>query len=369
MVTLSRGSRIDCVDAPEQRSAAPVTARGAYFRVGRHMILLSWIGSVFAVLVAGCDSPTGPDALHPADARPYVVGAALANLDAHGRFQFSDPAALDLGEGVSPERARELASAAVRDFVNSNTIPIPGATSFKEFIEARHGAPIDWERVRAGPRLFNIESHLEPLPQSVFLPLRRQFGLRYAVPFLVDDVQVAVVTVSALATNLTIENGRLRRDPTAFGGGEFSWHGAPRTWKLGVPVFPEEVVRFVFEATGAKVREVPVAARVSRLFSTGSNSRWIVVLDHSVEFVAAHNGAVLMTDTVHVAQGIVGLIDPIFSTPQLRMYLPTPDQPTLEEFPRVPQFDGSGNRTEDLTMYFPIKPTRPTDLMLVGVAR
>ena len=132
-----------------------------------------------------------------------------------------------------------------------------------------------------------------------------------------------------------------------------------------MPVSPEAVARFLFDATGAKVREVPIAARVSGVYSP-YDPRWIVVLDRTVELLAPHDSSVVITDTVHVAWACPSLIPCADGLPfsHMHMFVPAVNPPAVEEIP-VPQYDGPGRSVGIVWMSFPIKATMPTILVPV----
>ena len=323
------------------------------------------IALLLGVALVTCRDLTAPSAqaaFDPPDARPYVVGEARANLDATGRFRLPDLPALGVESGISRVTARALAVAALESFVT--TPPLPGLLSVADELEAIHGRSIDWARVIPGPRVFPLMSQLAPLPDSLPILVRRSFGSHYAVPFFVDGVQVAALSVSALATNVLIEDGRIRRDPTEMGGGEFTWEGVPAPWGHGIPLAPEEAVRYVYLRTGVKVRAVPLLARFASDFGPLTH-RWIIRLERPVAFTLLHDGSVVTTDTIHVAPLNIG-VDRDVGGPRLalRMFVAAPEQPDSEQL-QVPEFDTDGNVVGISTYLAQIGSSTPITLMEV----
>ena len=329
-------------------------------RIGRPATSL-----LLGVVLVSCDdltAPHGQPAFDPPDVRPYVVGSALANLDGAGRFQLPDLAMLGIEGGVSRVRAKALAIAELESLLTSH--PLAGSVPVRDALESIHGQPVDWSRVAAGASVFPLVSHLEPLPPSLPIVVRRAYGSRYAIPFFVDGIQVAELTVSALATNVLIEDGRIRREPGERGGGEFTWQGVPAEWEYGIPVTPEDAVRFTYLRTGVKVREVPVLARFAKDFAP-IFSRWVVTLERAVPFTVLNDRSVITTDTVHVAPLNLEVGRHV-GGPRLalRLFVAAPEQPTSETL-RLPRFDHDGNVVGVATYTAPIRSSTPIRLVEV----
>jgi hypothetical protein len=90
------------------------------------------------------------------------------------------------------------------------------------------------------------------LPQDVTTVLRKAAGPSWLVPFCAAGTEQIVVSVSAYATDATIDGrGRIAN----FGDGNFSVQGVPLG--LQIPIPPEEVARHVASASHDQIAMLP----------------------------------------------------------------------------------------------------------------
>ncbi len=268
---------------------------------------LAYVLCAALLAAAGCSDSTGPDLRPtpppPPDVRAYVTGAALANLDAQGHFRFPYPEVDGPYAIVSPDEAVTIAAGVVRSWLaNPDVIVPPGAGSLAGSAEKSHGAPIDWDAVRPGPRgAYFAESHLEPLPAHMPAFWIRAFGPHDLVPMYVDATPVIVISVAAYATNVFVDDDGwvYRRGPAS--GGEFRVSGVPLALDgTTMPPGPEDVVAFVYRETGTKVSELPVLG-VPGNRVTQTYARWRVVLERAVIVERLLDGQRTGTDTLYVS--------------------------------------------------------------------
>ena len=298
-----------------------------------------WAGLCVAVIVGGCsDGPLGPEALPapPPSVRSFVVGDALANLDARGHFRLPAPSVAGPHPLIGEEQATEIAMGVIRTwYANPDVITLSGAESLVTTAERGHEGPIDWAEVRPGPRRpYFAESHLEPLSEELGLPAVRHFGPRFLVPLYVGSVPVVVVSVSGYATNTTLDDhGFVRRsgNPT---GGEFRVSGIPRSLGgITLPPAPEVAVRFAVNETGSRVSAVPVLGTPGNYVSS-TGSRWRLLLEHEVDFVRLADGQPVVSREIFVgvwpsiADARLGYES---TAAALRLFVAAPDQPQAQD--------------------------------------
>lgn len=297
---------------------------------------------VFAAF-SGCDeSPTELEEWPepPPDVTPYVTGAALEGLDEHGHFKLTGPPAETTYPIIGSAQAREIAMGVIRTwYANPDVITLGNLESLAESAEMQHGGPIDWSVLRPAAREpYFAESHLEPLPPEAGLPTIRHYGPRFLVPLDEGSEPVVTVSVSAYATNTSIDDqGFVRRagDPT---GGEFRVSGIS-TWLAGasLPPSPETAVEFAATRTGAKVVEVPRLGRPGNFVSSVA-SRWRLLLDRDVAFERVVDGQTVITREIYVGawpsitDARLGLENPGAA---LRLLVAADEQPEIQELPPV----------------------------------
>lgn len=307
---------------------------------------VAWLVLGIVQLLGGCgDTPMEPSAGPPSapDARPYVDGAALSDLDAAGHFQFLGPPPTSPHPFIGPELARDIALGVIRTwYANPDAATLPGMIGLVATAEGQHGAPIDWDGLRPTERLpFFAESHLEPLPASAGNPMIRAFGPHFLVSLYSGDVPAVVVGVSAHATNVSVNSeGLIERSDFLDEGGEFRVTGIPRAL-AGVPVppSPEAAVQFAFLQTGLKTVEVPVLGVPGNRIERNS-ARWRLVLERPVEFERLADGGRVTSPEIFVAVYPIGvdiLLDPSWVPPPvgLRLLVPAGDQPSSEDLGSV----------------------------------
>ena len=200
------------------------------------------------MIVGACDSSVQapPEKLSgPIDVRPYVTAGGLASLGPGGLFE-TEPAAAEPFAQITPETAREQALAAVRAFG-------PGLRSY---LESGHGAPIDFNSLRATRVYYGTSAYDQTLPSDLVLGLRKILGPYYFVVLSSGGEPAVSVAVSAYNTNIRVENGELRF-LTLQQGHDFRLKGIKRGEIEGLPVSPERAVQLASTATGLRIASAP----------------------------------------------------------------------------------------------------------------
>jgi hypothetical protein len=282
---------------------------------------------LIVLCAVSCSDVVGPSDPFPLpDVRAYVVGNALANLDANGHFRL--PVATAPGDQpiIDLDTAAELTLGFIRTWVTNPNVITIGDVSAKERAERLHGMPIEWDRVALATRIgYYAESHLPVLPDSVPGYVRRHFGPHYFVPIWVDGRHVATVGIAAYATEIWVDStGRVHK-PRFGSGEEFSLHGVPHDQPSGLPASPEWAVRFASDETGARVREVPV------LTQPGHNMHpvyggWQLRLDREVDFIRLVDGIRVRTSSV-VVRSHHSIIEDVSRGWYLRLFVAADSQP------------------------------------------
>ncbi len=122
------------------------------------------------LIAGGCGAEiTAPELADSADVRPYVTGAAAADLTADGLFVLPAPTAPAERPIITPERARALAASYVLSF---------GPSAKRDWEEVR-GRPIDISRLEAEPRVFYASSPYGLFPAGYHPAFTHGYGPWY----------------------------------------------------------------------------------------------------------------------------------------------------------------------------------------------
>jgi|GEM_PF-2417491 hypothetical protein len=228
-----------------------------------------------ALSAAACerfaDSPT--ETRMP-DVSPYVTASLAEQLTPDGRFRFAAPRAPDDIPIITPERAGELASAFLRTW---------GPSVVPRWAWERN-SPIDLGSLSPSSRVYFAHSPHGRLPDDLYHPaIRRIYGPMYMVPLESGGEVVALLSISAYSTDLRIDTDGTVLMPV-LGGSYFFTEAvapAPREPRFHYePVTPEEAVKRVGEATGARVNETPALLR--RAHYHPSLAMWRLKLDRPI---------------------------------------------------------------------------------------
>jgi hypothetical protein len=206
----------------------------------------------FSLLVGalGCISCTSDGPVIEADALPpiarLVVGEAANRLDDHGRFILDEPLDLPYPQ-ITATQAVSLADAFQK-------VAIVGLL---QALEDERGGGINPAAMQVCGRIFYAEPAVEALPAEVLPGVRRAFGPHWIVNYCGASGKPEVAfAVSAYATNLRIENGKLVY-PTSGNGEYFRVIGIPKSRQDGISGEPEVAAAQVAALTGVRVSAVP----------------------------------------------------------------------------------------------------------------
>jgi hypothetical protein len=255
-----------------QRSPAGLPGGKGFPRPQRWRRILM---ALMAVVLTGCgDDGAGPNRPPVTNEvmQPYVTGNAAAALDATGHFQIAGPPAGDPTQ-IDRPLAERLAVLDARQWG-------PG---FRQQWEKQRGGPIDITALRACGTTRYAESAFGSWDPAVVADprataVRRVYGPWWIV-FLCGskkDPQV-IVAVSALSTDLTIEADEIVLPPV--GGEWFVSHGVPPARAAEPYDGLERAVQRLAQATGRRVREVPVFVSPLRSEGWPTDARLRLVLD------------------------------------------------------------------------------------------
>lgn len=309
-------------------------------RVGtRSRHLVGRAGLLFAagVLFLGACDRGITDPAQTVDIRPYVTGAAAANLDRDGLFTYPLPVAPSAEPMISAERARELA--------------VSFALSYGPAREDRwrqqHGRPFDYRALKADLRVFFQPSPYELFPDGFHGAFRRMFGPFYLVRLSSEGVPRMSVAVSAYNTNLAIyPDGRLDRPFES--GADFFADGIPADGTRAdvmAPIAPEAAVAHVYRLTGARVSEVPEFVRMEWNWGPLGGG-WKLTLERPVRIRTLSGGRT--ADVRELYLGREG---------GRRLFIPAAEQPAAVEMGAL----RSGDTEEIETVRIPILPGHATE--------
>lgn len=246
---------------------------------------IALIGTLSALMAAACsrDSGTPTELSDAIDARPFLVGNALAAVDANGHFVSSPPG----GDGlISPSRAAELARAAVVTF----------APLRRSYLEQQHGGSLAFATLKPGRPYFADTPYVLDLPSDVHPSVRKYLGPYYLVPMMQSDRQVLSIAVSAYDSDIGIERGRIVF-PVRHGN-DFIMQGV-RGPHESAPVSPEQAARIAASTLGARVSEPPQLLLAERTF-VPQWARWRLTLEREVVVTGAKTGRTYSTREVFV---------------------------------------------------------------------
>jgi hypothetical protein len=209
------------------------------------------LGLLFLTSVACTDLVHTPKPVEPPQRTPTIsleqaiTGDAVASLR-EGLFQVGVPPDEPEVE-ITAERAVDLAVALVRQFGQSN----------RTTYEAAVGRSLRFNDMRADARVFFVRSPYGPIDHKYAKPSRKFLGGHYIVNLRQDGIIVLSVSVSALAGDLSIQDGRIVFP--SFYGNEFVIVPVRPRWEY--PIGPERAVRLASELAGPRVKEAPVLVR------------------------------------------------------------------------------------------------------------
>jgi hypothetical protein len=295
---------------------------------------------------AACDGSRITEPSPPPDVRPFVTGAAAANLDAAGLFVYADPQPPDTIPMLSSSRARELAIADVRTW----------APVYRSDWEQARGSAIDVNTLSADPRVYYVPTPYGAVPDGFHRSYTREFGPHYLVRMVSRSDVVLVVSVAAYATEVTIdESGQTHRPPLGRGGEFFEFPLPADTTPFRL-LSPEEAVVYVGRLTGARTKEVPQLVQLGMPYSAIA-SLWKLSLDRTVRVRTVDSQA-----TRDVTELYIG--------PErgYRLNVAAPTQPVVHTEPAfLANPDGSSSdKMETLTV--PILDGVPTEFERVTIA-
>lgn len=307
---------------------------------------VSWLVKpvlALSVLLGGCSEHGITDATEPQDIRPYVTGAAAANLDPEGLFTYPAPTAPSTEPIISAERARELAVSFALSF----------GPALERYWKQEHGRSFDFTSLRADPRVFYQRTAYGLFPEGFHGAFRRMYGPYYLVRLSSGGRPRMSVAVSAYNSNVAIfPDGRL--DLPLESGGDFFAHGLPVDTTRGdvmAPLTPEAAAAHVARLTGARVSEVPEFVRM--VWNWGPlGGGWKITLERAVRVRTLSGGVTAEVRDVYLGR-----------EGGRRLFIPASEQPTEYRTGAL----RSGESEEIVPVSLPILPGQPTEFEEVAL--
>jgi hypothetical protein len=288
----------------------PVAQRA--FGLNFQRLLLAGVSTLF---VAGCSDEV---ALNPPFAEPSKTalesatsGLARASIGQSGQFNVDRP---ESAQEISAARAAQLADAYGQDLL----------PYILTYITNTRGAAIQRKLLRPCGRPLYAESTFEDLEPSTPIGVREGHGAYWLVTLCAQSEPQVSVAVSALATEMGVQNRKLRF-PEEYGGEFFAW-GIPRGHVGEFPLAPEQAALFAAQQTGARVVDVPRLVMPIQAEGIPQSAKWEVKLDRSVPFRGATRGAFARQGTT------VGVVLDGQGSERLAQFAPSIEQPAFIDY-------------------------------------
>ena len=199
--------------------------------------------------------------------RAAVTGAAAAALRPEGTFELPDSVVHPPGQ-----LSREDAQLVADDYLRTIGSGYGGIWS------KDHGAPIETRAlVRCGPPLY-ARSAYQPITAEVSPMTRRMLGPHWVVAFCEQGKPSAILTFSALTTDLRASSREVRMH--ALSEADFMSFGYPAAANPDM-FSPEGAAQIAFARTGRRVRTVPDLIN-SLPPESAAVPRWRVTLESPV---------------------------------------------------------------------------------------
>lgn len=282
--------------------------------------------ALLSLLALACAEANSP--LAPYSARveaSFVSGAAAAALGADGLLRIPTPPPGPYSQ-IDANRAVVLAQAYLTTF---------GQLANYTWKSDRQGV-IDAGRLHTCARVVLAQSAYEPLPATVSVFTRKQFGAFWLVPACdIGTTPVVIIAVSIHDTDVTINaSGYLSQPPPS--GANFLSMGIPVGVEL--PTTPEAAVKLTAQTTGRRVDKIPQFVREG-----GYKAPWLGVWTMGLD--APLNVLDAETDGVEsLTDAFAGFFDS-WTLALLRKADPSGDPQT--ETLRDNYIDGDGNGRPD----------------------
>jgi hypothetical protein len=274
-----------------------------------------------AVLAAACgDGPTGsrPPSLTTI-APEWVTGAAAAAVGPDGRFIF-DPVT---PASMSVARAESLSIALASFIGDPNT---EGNTRAQ--IEDSHGGRIDFRGLRLCGRRFYIRPVVAPPPPNTRGYLLRYFAPQWIVPLCDQGVPAVTSEIPDAPSAMSLADGHISFSDFT-GGNDFWMNGSPPGFEEGLPLSPEQAVKYAVTVMGRRVAQVPDGWIWHALNpnyapwvrSVAICARWRLTLDGATRLRGDSTGTIYDATEVYVHRA------PVCGTGPIRLELPLATQP------------------------------------------
>lgn len=242
---------------------------------------------VCAALLAACnDQGSDPPPLDSGDIRTFVTAEVAQQLAPEGSFPLLPPDPEPYPQ-ISRERGAEIALAWARTY----------GRFFRPYLERDHGRRIDFDALRVVSPVWYAGAVYEPVPANVHPGYRNAFGPHYILYLGSEGEPVLGVSVAAFAQSYVDAKGLLA-DP-ARSGNEVIAYGVPPGWGFSMPVSPEQAVRIVGTASGARAAEPPDLINPHRDYHP-YHAKWKVSLERPVAVRTRAGGGTRTTREIYV---------------------------------------------------------------------
>lgn len=274
--------------------------------------------SCCSIALLSCSERASTDPIFsrsPSSVSEYLTSDVSSALDSNGRFSRLAYAG-EYQPLLDTTVARRLADSYVQHH----------GPFFRAYIERVHGTSVDFNTLQAD-EVYLAGTPYEELPLEIPEAIRRAYGPYFVIPYFTGDRQVLAVSVSARATHLRLEDGKIVWPAET--GNEFRLSAVPADGSVLLPPSPEGVVEWVFRQTGSRIGAVPKLVQPNKTISP-ELSFWEVKLDVATPVRGSESSATRETAVLYVDYN-GGL------------HIPVPPQPSVIA---VPYLSGSPDSRE-----------------------
>jgi hypothetical protein len=246
------------------------------------------LSSILALSAACSDKPAilspGNEHLAVSLVSRALTPEIAASLNSNGEFV---NAGASVGSQYPEISATQAAALAL--FWGHNIAPY-----FYRYLERGHGGPVDFKSLSVCGRTFYARTAISSVPSEIPEPYRRSYGPWFLTTLCdMNSAPAVSVAVSAWATDLAIQNGRLMRPH--FSGNEFFGVGIPAGHVGEYPASPETAAALA--ATGGSlVSSIPELIMPLNTRGAPQSARWHVRLNEPVSLQSVSSSAVTATE-------------------------------------------------------------------------
>lgn len=274
-----------------------------------------------ALLISACSDTAIIDTLpSSSELKEAVAGTALQNINSDGRFT---NLAAQKDDEISSGQAIALARA-----YSKRLLPY-----LKTALQTGRGAPVDTKSLTPCGRALYAEGTADQISDDVPRPIHKLYGAYWFVTLCARGEPQVSVAVSALSTDLKIENGEVVFP--FLSGNDFFAAGIPVGQAGEFPLPPEAAAVAVAHQTGRRITSGPRLVMPANSEGLPQDARWQFDLDSAARVTKTLGGS-LKVDGIFIAKHVN-----MKGGARIQLLVPRADQPSEMFFQYVtPPFEG-----------------------------